>query len=416
MALDLGYFEEHYTLKHPDLADHMWEVIDHMQTRCPVAHSDANTEEGGARGGVWIVTKYEDVLRVLQDWQTFSSDSEWMAKAETFFARLGDMPPITTDPPLQGDFRRLLNPFLAPQALAGYEPQIREIVTELIDDFIEDGRCDLVSQFAYLEPPRVLYRTLFGIEDEVQLEQSLAFTTDLSECLRSGDADSYARALKAWKGWVESFINSRRASARRMDMVDALLHGSVGGRRLEDEEISSVVRLLIAGGFFTTADATAFTMLWLAEHPEIQDELARNPSLLSKVIEETIRLDPSVISVFRVCTKEVMLRDKQMHRGDAVLIHFGGANRDPDEFNSPGDVQIDRERNRHLAFGAGPHRCIGSNLARLNLRIIFEEMLSRMSDIHLTEGEAARHSVPSIGWGLEYLPISFAERKRSGSA
>ena len=404
MSVDLEYFEQHYAIKHPHLTDHMWEVIEHLQARCPVAHSDAPTEEGSAGGGMWVVTKYEDVLTVLQDWETFSSDYQRTVDADVFSARIGDTPPITTDPPLQRDFRRLLNPHLSPQAVAGHEPQVRHIVTELIDEFIEDGRCDLVSQFAYLEPPRMLYRVLFGIEDEDQLRRSLEYTETM---FAAADAAAYRQALAAWEVWIDDFIEERRSAPRRSDVIDALLHGSVGGGPLTHEQVAGSVRLLIMGGFFTTNDATTTTMLQLIQHPEVQEYLRKNPGEIPSVLNETLRLEPPVISLFRVCTRDTELGGQQLAQGDVVLMHFGGANRDPDEFDQSTELQLDRSRNRHLSFGGGPHRCIGSNVARLNLRIVFEELLGRLHGIVLTDGETPRHSPASFGWGLEYLPISF---------
>jgi cytochrome P450 len=410
MPCDFDFFEKHYAPKHPDLADHMWEVVEHLLTSCPVAHSDASADVGGGnRSGVWIVTKYEDVFRILRDWQTFSSSYPWLAEAETFSARLGDRLPITSDPPLQREFRRLLDPFLAPQAVARHEPQVREIVTELIDGFIEDGHCDLVSQLSYLHPPRMLYRVLFGIEDQIQLQRSLHYTKELRA---APDAATTAKALSAWMVWVDEFIEERRSSPRRSDIIDALLHGSIQGHPLTDEQIAGAIRLLINGGFFTTNDATSAAMLILIEHPDVQEQLRENPNLIPQLFDETLRLEPPVVTVFRVCTRDVELRGQKLKRGDAVLIHYGGANRDPEEFDHAAEMQFQRRPNRHLAFGAGPHRCIGSHVARLNLRIIFEEILSRMHNIRITEGKLPRQASPSLGRGLEYLPISFTPGKK----
>ena len=142
-------------------------------------------------------TRYEDVLRVAQDWRTFSSDYRMLMEAETFSAGVGDTPPISTDPPLQRDFRRLMNPFLSPQAMAGHEPKVREIVTELIDDFIEDGHCDLASQMAYLLPPRMLYRVVFGIDDEDQLQRTLEYNKQMIDAV-----DPVERGQAAGLGWT----------------------------------------------------------------------------------------------------------------------------------------------------------------------------------------------------------------------
>ncbi|MGO8862219.1 MAG: cytochrome P450 [Acidimicrobiales bacterium] len=407
-SADLAHFERHYAVNDPDLADHMWDVVAHLQSTCPVAHSDAPIELGGAGRGMWVVTTYDDVFAVLQDWETFSSAHRWRLEAKAP-GQMGDMPPISTDPPLQREFRRLLNPYLTPQAVVAHEPQVRRIVTELIDDFIGDGQCDLVGQLAFLHPPRMLYQVLFGIEDDAELHRTLGFLHQMST---ASDSASHREALAAWNGWITEFVESRRASPRRNDVIDALLHGTVDGRPLTEAEISGAIRILILGGFYTTTDATTSTMMLLLDHPDLAQEVRRDQSLLPKLFDETLRLEAPVISQYRVCTRDVELHGRQLRQGEAVVVHLGGANRDPSQFDDPAELRTDRPRNRHLAFGAGPHRCIGSNVARLNLRVVFEEILSRLQDVRIAEGKSPRHSQASQGWGWEYVPLAFTPGQR----
>jgi cytochrome P450 len=411
LHLDLEYFEQHYGMNDPYLTDHMWEVVEHLRTKCPVAHSDAPKERGGSSRGMWVLTKHEDVLTVLQDWQTFSSDHALHVEADVDTG-FGAMPPMFIDPPLQRDFRRLLNPFLSPVAIAAHEPEVRSIITRLIDDFIQNGHCDLVGQFAKLEPPLVFYRVIFGIQDDVELQRML----DYLKHIMAPDPAGQAEAMTGWLGWIANFLRVRRELPRRPDLVDALLYGTVAGRSLTDEERSGVIRILILGGFFTTNDAIGSTMLRLIEQPELQVQLRQYPGLIPKMVEEVLRLEPPVISLFRVCTREVNVHGQQLNQGDAVLMHFGGANRDPDAFGAPGELEMRRTSNRHLTFGGGPHRCIGSHLARLNLRVIFEEILSRLLDIRITSGDAPRRTPASMERGLEYLPISFTPARAPGSS
>jgi cytochrome P450 len=279
----------------------------------------------------------------------------------------------------------------------------------LIDDFIEDGHCDLAGQFAYLLPPRMLYRVLFGIRDEERLQRTLAYNKKMTE---ADDPVERGQAAMAWMNWVDELIDERRASPRRSDVIDALLYGSVEGRPLTREEVSGAVRLLILGGFFTTNDAIGSAMMSLIDNPDLQENLRRDPTLIPKIFDETLRLEPPVVSLFRVCTRDVELRGRQLKKGDAVLVHFGAANRDPEEFDQPDSLCFGRTPNRHLSFGGGPHRCIGSNVARLNLLIVFEEILSRLHDIRITEGESPRFAPPNFSRGPEYLPISFAPGPR----
>jgi cytochrome P450 len=404
--LDLRSAEQHYGMNQPYLTDHMWEVVEHLQAKCPVARSDAPRELGGSSKGMWVLTKREDVLRVLQDWQTFSSAYDKQVEADVDTG-MGDMPPMFTDPPLQRDFRHLLNPFLSPAAIAAHEPKVRGIVTGLIDNFINDGQCDLIRQFAKPEPPLVLYHAVFGIDDDDELQATLGI---LHQLMDVADPSAQAAGMAGWMDWISSFVERRRQAPRQHDIIDALIYGTVEDRPLTNEEISGVIRILVLGGFFTTNDAIGSATLALIEQPEIQEQLRRQPSLIPTLLEEVLRMDPPVMSLFRVCTRDVEVGGHQFKSGDAVLMHFGGANRDPDAFDEPAELQMERAWNRHLTFGAGAHRCVGSHLARLNLRVIFEEILSRMDDIRITSGDAPRRTAPSMEWGLEYLPISFSPR------
>jgi cytochrome P450 len=255
----------------------------------------------------------------------------------------------------------------------------------------------------------MLYQVLFGIEDDAELHRTLGFRHGMSA---AGDGASHREAFTAWNDWITEFVAFRRASPRRNDVIDALLHGTVDGRPLTDTETSGAIRILILGGFYTTTDATTSTMMLLLEHPEIEQQVRRDPSLLPKLFDETLRLESPVISQYRVCTRDVELHGRQLRQGEAVVVHLGGANRDPGQFDYPADLRTDRLRNRHLAFGAGPHRCIGSNVARLNLRVVFEEILSRLHDVRIAEGKTARHSQASQGWGWEYVPLAFAPGPR----
>jgi cytochrome P450 len=229
MHVDLEYFEQHYGMGHPYLTDHMWEVVEHLQTKCPVARSDAPRELGGSSHGTWVLTKHDDVLSVLQDWQTFSSDHARQVQADVDTG-FGAMPPMFIDPPLQRDFRRLLNPFLSPAAMAAREPEVRRIVTQLIDEFIDDGHCDLIAQFAKLEPPLVFYRVIFGIEDEDELARTLGYLQDIM----ASDPASQTEAMEGWLRWISNFLGVRRGLPRRRDIVDALLYGKVEGRPLTE--------------------------------------------------------------------------------------------------------------------------------------------------------------------------------------
>jgi cytochrome P450 len=415
LSVELEYFEEHYDISHPELAspERMWEVVSHLQSRCPVTRSDATRGLGGVMGyekGFWLLTNYEDCVRVFRDFKTFSSDFARFARRSDEGSPEISMPPISVDPPIQKDFRRLLNPYLSPKYLAQHEDGIRQVITDLIDGFIEAGECDFAGDLARLFPPRVFYRLLFGIEDEDDLARNMRWTHKLNF---ESDAPDYMQVMAEWLQWIYDFMDSRRNSARRDDIVDSLLHGQVEGRPLTDEEIAGAIRILILGGFGTTTDASSATMYALIQNPELQERLRSDPSEIPTVFDEVIRLEPPVIVQARICTRDVELGGKQLREGDSVVMHIGAANRDSREFDQASELDVHRERNRHVAFGVGAHRCIGSNLARLNMRVLFEEVLSRMDDIRLAAGRVPEHNPATIAWGLKTLPITFRPGKRA---
>jgi cytochrome P450 len=411
MSTTLEYFEEHYDPYHPDLAEKMWDVVEHLRARCPVAHSDS-TMRGSATNGLWVLTNYEDIVSVLRDPETFSSDSSRF-NPEHADDPLGYFPPISLDPPLHQKWRVLLNPRLTPKALASYEPGIRAIVTELIDGFIEAGHCDFVSQLAKLLPSRMFFQVLFGIDDKEEVDRCLVWSDKV--IYEQDGSPEFLAAMAAWVEWIAEFVSARRAGPRREDLIDSLLFGTIDGQPLSDRDITGAIQILTLGAFETTSDALSAVMLKLTEFPEVQARLRSDPSLIPGVFDEILRVETPVITLSRHCTRDVEIGGQQLKTGDMILMHFGAANRDPTVFENPTECRWDRAENRHIAFGLGPHRCIGSNTARLNLRVVFEEVLARLDDIRVTSGDGPTQAPATMTWGLKYLPISFVPRPLVGA-
>jgi cytochrome P450 len=373
-------------------------AVTELAIRCPVVHSDA-------RGGYWVANQYRSVVSVFQDWETFSSRVE----RKVLKPPVGrpTMPPIEVDPPIQRDYRRILNPYLTPRKVAVFEPGIRALVTELIDGFSLNGACDLASQFARPFPGRMLYRFLLGLDDsEVARVQEWTFQTVFAP-----EAPETAEAQRRWNEWIHGIIESRRSSAKREDdLVDGLLHGSVEGRSLTDEEIAGCLEVLILGGFGTTADSILYTMWRLAERPELRDRLRDHPDEIPKAIDEFIRFDPPVAGMDRLCTRDSVINGQEVKRGERIWMFFAAANRDPSEFERANELDIDRVRNRHVSFGLGMHRCVGSNVARMNLKVALEELLRRLPAFRISDGQA-----PERTWrGISRLPLTFDRSPQEG--
>jgi cytochrome P450 len=205
---------------------------------------------------------------------------------------------------------------------------------------------------------------------------------------------------------VREFIAKRREQEPRNDVVDAVIGATIDGRPITDEEIYGTVQLLILGGLETTAGALGLAMVRLAREPRLQEKLRAEPALIPAAVEEFLRLDPSFVSVGRTAVRDAELGGQHVTAGDKVLIHWASANRDGAEFPDPDAFDLARERNRHLAFGAGPHRCVGSNLARMNMRIALAELLRRLDDIRLAGGPEIRYHAGLTRSPLR-VPITF---------
>ena len=395
---DFKFYSEHFDIMDPREQQLREVAIRELAVKCPITHSDT-------WGGFWVVNSYAAVNAVYHDWEAFSSKL-----GRAIFGRPANrpaMPPIDTDPPVQRDFRHILNPYLTPRVAAKFEPGIRSLVTELIDEFIEDGQCDLARQFSEPFPGRMLYRFLLGIDDtEVEMVQEWTNLIMLNQV-----APEAATAQKNWNAWVYELVQRRREGPRQADIIDGLLHGTVDGNPLTDEEIVGSIQILILGGFNTTNDSILNTMYRLAEDRGLQDRLRRDPSSIDGCLDELLRFDSPISGQTRLCTRDTVIEGQKIKAGDRVFMFLAAANRDPAEFEDPNTLDVDRARNRHLAFGVGMHRCIGSNIARLNMRVALGELLSRLGQFRITPGDAPRHNGYGFAqWG--YLPLTFTPGAR----
>ncbi|WP_199485254.1 cytochrome P450 [Actinomadura craniellae] len=397
-ALPDDWCLRHFDHLSPDLAATMPDTMARMRELCPVARSEEHD-------GFWVVSTYEDVLGVAQNWEVYSSaHGLGVSKAPTVVRNL----PVQADPPDQRIFKRLINPFFTPAAVAPWERPTRELVTRLIDDFIEDGGCEFMDAFARPLPSLTFFDlALNAPADDLEKVAYLASKSSVPD-------DPEAR--ECWLGlyqWIKDFTRARRGGPEHGDVVDAVLNARIDGRPITEDEIIGTVQLLILGGLETTAGALGLMVARFCAEPEIPALLRARPELIPSAIQELLRLEPSFVSVGRTAMRDADLGGRQVKKGDKVLIHWASANRDAGEFTDPDRFELDRERNRHLSFGAGPHRCAGSNLARLNLRVALEELLRRLDDIRLRDGAKIEYHRGLTRSPLS-LPITFTPGPRLG--
>jgi cytochrome P450 len=392
---------EHFDYLAPDFARELHPTLAKMRALCPVAHSDQHR-------GYWIATKYEDVLQVAQDWETFSSELG-ISVPETQMTVQAI--PEHIDPPLHRVYKRLINAYFTPAAVAPYEQPTRALVTRLIDTFIEAGTCDFLTDFARPFPGLAFFDLVLNAPSD-QL-------TELNDLATKASVPNNPDAKECWAAlhkWIQDFVDLRRSQPARGDVVDAILHAEIEGRPVTDGEILGLILLLILGGLETTAGALGHFMIRFCQEPEIPALLRRQPELVPAAVEELLRLEGSFIAIGRTARHDAEIAGHPIKRGDKVLIYWASANRDEAEFPDAAAFDLNRASNRHIAFGAGPHRCAGSNLARLNLKVAVDEVVQRLTDITLTEPVETLPFHSAFNRSPLSVPISFTPAQRLGTA
>lgn len=374
-------FYNDFDLDDPAFNDHLFEILDDLVVNCPVARSNVGE-------GYWVVTRQEDVRRVGQDWKTFSSAKGYQPNRPDGLPYLY---PEESDPPQHTAWRRALNPFLSPKAVANYEESIRADVNTLIDRFIDKGECDFVAEFGAKLPGWAFFKNVMGtpIEDLDKLVEGVERGTFDPPEQR---AEHFAFVFD----YLGKYLAWRKDQPPRGDMVDVIARGVEydDGPCPWEHQVSVIVDLTF-GGIATTTYVMAGAIHHLATNQGARDTLVDNPDLIPGAVEEFARVFPPVVALGRTCTRDVEVAGTQMKEGDFVMLGYGAASRDPRVVDNPHEIDIERETVLHSAFGVGVHRCIGSNLARLELKCTFEEWLKRIPDFGIKPGT---HPVTETGF------------------
>jgi cytochrome P450 len=369
-----------------------------LRSECPVA-----SMEGMVGVGAHIVSRYEDVRWALRNPEIFSSDLVAVDIGQ-------DRPliPLQIDPPDHATYRRVIDPTIGPREVAALEPRIRQIVTEVIDRFVDRGSVDAHAEFTVPLPCKVFLEAT-----DLPLEDLPSFLRWKDEIIRPGGGMLDAEAATARRhaagrelyDYFEDVLEHRRNDLGE-DLISRFLTTETDGRTMSHEEMLDICFLFILAGLDTVTSTLDCSLAYLAGRPEHRRRLAEDPSSTAEAVEELLRRETPVMQIIRVVAKPTELHGVQMSPGDTVILMLGSANTDPDEFGATAnDFDLDREANRHLAFGGGPHRCLGSHLARLELRIALEEWHRRIPDYQLAQGTDLVYS-PGIR-EIEHLPLVF---------
>jgi len=336
-----------------------------VRESCPVVHSDAC-------GGFWLVSRHDDVATILRTPAVFSS-----ADGITIPHNPGApvMPPIDQDPPLQTEFRQLLNPYFTAAAVRPYAAVIATLARQLIDRFADRGECELTSAFARPLPALVLGRSILDVEDPD------ALTELQSRVLVISGQNTSEEAAGAWR-FLREYVTAIAAAARNRPadggLVSALVHGRVAGRRVTELEQVGTLMIIFLGGLGTTADAISTIVVRLTDDPALEARL-RDPAWVARSLNELFRHESPVQWVGRTVTRPVKLSGILLAPGDRVMAHIGSANRDDGVFEDGGTLDCSRKQTRNLSFGLGPHYCIGAPLGKLMIRVAFAELLDRVT-------------------------------------
>jgi cytochrome P450 len=375
----------------PAWVDNPYPIWDDLRQRCPIAHTDRF-------GGVYLPTRYKDIRDIAYDTEHFSSRK--VAVREVHPPSDRGAPPITSDPPRHRLARMVLLPPFTPDAIDRLRPRARSICNELIDAFVAKGACDAAVEYAQHIPTRVMAHMLGVPESDGEL-----FRTWINATLQEGVTDNAAlmQALVEMTDYFRGPMLERRQTPGT-DLISYLVQQKYpDGRTFTDNHVLGSVRLLLVAGIDTTWSGIGAFIWHLAATPEDRRRLVAEPGLRSTAIEELLRAYAPV-TMAREVVADTEVNGCPFKPGQMVMLSFPAANRDPAMFPDADRVIIDRKENRHAAFGLGIHRCIGSNLARMELTVAVEELLKRIPEFSL---------VGPVTWsegtvrGPRRLPIRF---------
>jgi cytochrome P450 len=379
----------------PTMRRNCGETYARMHAECPFGRSDR-------WGGHWIASTFSDIQDITRRRDAFSS------AAGVLLPPVQGAPPLLpmeSDPPEHDEYRRLLLPLFKPAAIASLEPLVRAFAQKLVADFAAAGSADLYAQLAKPLPMQLITR-LLGIKPNPEFWEwvdILVYGRLVPQ--RENDArEVCAKILDLFR----TEIAARRAGPGGEDVISVLLGGTVKGRPYTEDEVLDQCFFLLIAGLENTAFAIRAAIFHLAKFRAHREHLVANPSAIGGFIEECLRFYAPVTGLARTATQAGEMHGRSISADDKILLLFAAANRDPQVFPQSGIFDLERKGNRHIAFGAGPHRCLGSNLARLEIETGIRELLAVIQDFDLAD--------PQTDWGvagellIKWSPVRAGQR------
>lgn len=381
-----------YDSRDPRIEYWPFDIWRRLRNEQPIIHSDRYD-------GFWFVSRYEDAKRIQRDWRTFTSrEGVTIPKHEV------QLLPGEVDPPVHQKYREILTPVLAKEAIAKNEPWIRSMARDWLSKIEDDVAFDLCTDYCEPFAKHVALRVIGFAEADLP---KLAETTSiLGQGLRHDDEGQ--RATVELVEILTRSLRDRAQAGQVGDVLSAIAFGEIDGSRMPEQDQMSLLFEVTFGGLHTTSAVMAGALVWLADHPKDRTRLLEEPDLIDTAIEEFARFVSPVSHFARVATKDTEVAGQRIAAGDKVMYGLASANRDERVFENPDEVVLDRTPNPHLAFGFGPHRCAGSNLGLLGVKVGVEEFLKTFRSFKVSDYYGLRWSG---GEGRALLAAPFVSRR-----
>ena len=372
-------------------------TYEHLRKTCPVAHSD-NWD------GFWALMCHKDISNVTVDARTYINSVQNVVP----HVGMGKRIPLHVDPPIHTFYRRVLFPPFQSENIVALESTVRDFVSSLLEPILEAGECDFIKEFTYLLPIQVLcaFLNIPQVEAQAVKDHSERYTHALEyndrETLRAESDALYALARRYVSHRKQNLLDPQK------DVTSALLMARNDGNPIDEEIIVGCLRQLLVAGHVTLTLSIASAVFHLASDPKLQTYLREHPHRIPEAVEEFLRLYPPNQAFARTTTRDVEINGQTIKEGEVVALLWISANRDEEIFPNPHEFDLNRERNPHLAFGHGVHKCLGAPLARMEMRIALEELLSNTANFDLAFPTELMNTWPE--YGPRVLPLRLERR------
>ena len=364
-------------------------AYDRMRERCPVAYSEFMG---------WSLFRHQDIFRVLLDHETFSNSVSEHRSV-----------PNGMDPPEHTTYRRIIEPYFAPQRMDAFEAVCRDIVAALVRNTLASDEVELIADFAM--PFAVRVQCAFLGWPAALHEPVIRWTIKSHEATLAQDRQAMSELAREFEGFIDGMLETRLQTRAKPedDITAALMHERVEGRSLKHEEIASILRNWTAGEIGTISAAVGILVHYLAQHIELQVQLRAQPSLLPTAIDEILRIHGPLVASRRITTRPVEIGGRQIDAGERISLNWISANRDGRVFPAPNTFRLDRDTTKNLLYGSGIHVCPGAPLARMELQLVMEELLRRTTAIKLiSDMSPTKAAYPASGFSTLPLRIQRA--------